>query len=77
MNPAAAVPHVRVIGETAELPNGQREESPIARGSSLERVTSAAGGEPDEVARPSEHRLHAVPIDQPLGSGLFRVPSEE
>ena len=59
LSPAAA--HVRVIGESGNLrpvPRDGTERGPGERGWSRE--------EPAVEGRPSENRVHAVPIDQPL-----------
>jgi hypothetical protein len=66
-NPAAAVAHVRVIGETEGVEGGPRVVPRPASGRSPEVADPAgtAAGQDGE-GRPPAHRVHAVPIDQPF-----------
>jgi hypothetical protein len=65
-SPAAAIAHVRVIGEPGGVPGGPRV---VPRGTS-ERVTQddddAGPGEQATAKRLHGHRVQAVPIDQPF-----------
>jgi hypothetical protein len=71
LNPAAAVPHVRVLGESGPSHDRPVGAPVVARRITLDRAPATEGDEPDTTVRVPEHRLHAVPIDQPLHS----VPS--
>jgi hypothetical protein len=65
-NPAPAVAHVRVIGETGGVEGGPRVVPRPPTGRALEVDDVPRPGASDEDGRPPAHRVHAVPIDQPF-----------
>jgi hypothetical protein len=73
LSPHAAVAHVRVLGEPGGGPDGRHDPSP-------RQLRSVLAGEATSVREPSgdesrlaSDRLHAVPIDEPLGVSLQPV----
>jgi hypothetical protein len=77
LNPAAAVAHVRVLGEPDGVPGGPRV---VPRGttgliSEADNVRGPAGQ--GEEGRLHGHRVQAVPIDQPFGDPSRSVTPED
>ncbi len=64
-SPAAAVAHVRVIGDPEDVAGGLRPRAVAGRVPEVDDVPGPAAQDSD--GRPPAHRVHAVPIDQPFG----------
>ena len=73
LSPHAAVAHVRVIGEPARMSDDRHNQSPTQLRNVLEGETAALREPATEDSRLASDRLHAVPIDQPLGASLQPV----
>jgi hypothetical protein len=70
LSPDAAVAHVRVIGETGEPARDARNESSMPERATYPAPDDGVAGRGGEEGRNASGRLHAVPIDEPLGGSL-------
>jgi hypothetical protein len=70
LSPHAAVAHVRVLGEPGSVPEQRHDQSPRQLLSVLAGETAAVREPSGEESRFTSDRLHAVPIDEPLGDSL-------
>jgi hypothetical protein len=76
LNPAAAVAHVRVLGEPDGVSGGPRVVPRGTSGLVAQDEDGQGPGGQDAENRLHGHRVQAVPIDQPFGDPSHSTTSE-